>query len=109
MKKIITLGIFAIVLLFSTQSATAQERVEDIAKMQVAKLSEAVQLTGDQQRTLFRVFVAKESGYAKQVKGKDINNAEVAQAKAQIDANFEKELKATLTPEQFNKYKEMKQ
>jgi len=44
MKKIITLGIFAIVLLFSTQSATAQERVEDIAKMQVAKLSEAVQI-----------------------------------------------------------------
>lgn len=109
MKKIITLGLFAIVLLFSTQSAVAQERVEDIAKMQVSKLNDAVQLTGDQQRTLFRVFVAKESGYAKQVKGKDLNNADVAQAKAQIDATFEKDLKAALTAEQYNKYKEMKQ
>ncbi len=109
MKKLITLGFFAMALLFSTQSIVAQERVEDVAKMQVAKLNDAVQLTGDQQRTLFRVFVAKESGYAKQVKGKDLNNADVAQAKAQIDAAFDKDLKATLTPEQYNKYKEMKQ
>ncbi len=109
MKKIITLGFFAIVMLFSTYEITAQERVEDIAKMQVAKLNDAVQLTGDQQRTLFRVFVAKESGYAKQVKGKDLSNTEVSQAKANIDDTFEKNLKATLTPEQYKKYKEMKQ
>lgn len=109
MKKIITLGFFAIALFFSTQSIYAQERVEDVAKLQVAKLSEAVQLTGEQQRTLFRVFVAKESGYAKQIKGKDLNNADVAKAKTTIDTNFEKELKAVLTAEQFKKYQDIKQ
>ncbi|NCT17476.1 MAG: hypothetical protein COZ75_07670 [Flavobacteriaceae bacterium CG_4_8_14_3_um_filter_34_10] len=109
MKKIITLGFFAIALFFSTQTISAQERVEDIAKLQVAKLSEAVQLTGEQQRTLFRVFVAKESGYAKQIKGKDLNNTDVAKAKTAIDATFEKELKAVLTAEQFKKYQDIKQ
>lgn len=105
MKKLITLMVVVFALAFSTQDANAQQRPEDAAKIQVAALSETLELNGDDQRALFRVFVKKEAAYARQVTGQDLSNPTVAAAKKDIDATFEKELKAALTPEQYKKYK----
>lgn len=105
MKKLIALLVVVFALALSTQDANAQQRPEDAAKIQVAALSETLELNGDDQRALFRVFVKKEAAYSKQVVGKDLSNPTVAAAKKDIDATFEKELKATLTPEQYKKYK----
>ncbi|GGD86872.1 hypothetical protein [Planktosalinus lacus] len=105
MKKFLTLMVFMLAIGFSSQDALAQQRPEDTAKMKVAEITETLNLNGEQQRALFRVFVKKEAAYDKQVAGKDLNNASVLAAKKEIDATFEKELKATLTAEQYQKYK----
>jgi len=105
MKKLIALLIIVFALAFSTQDANAQQRPEDAAKIQVAALSETLELNGDEQRALFRVFVKKEAAYARQVTGQDLSNPTVVAAKKEIDSNFEKELKAVLTPEQYKRYK----
>lgn len=89
---------------FNVQDANAQQKPEDIAKMKVAELNVSLELTGDQQRALWRVLVKKESAYAKQVTGQDLSNSSVASAKKEIDATLEKEAKAILTPEQFKKF-----
>lgn len=105
MKKILTLIVFILAIGFTSQDAQAQQRPEETAKMKVAEISETLDLNGDQQRALFRVFVKKEAAYSKQVAGQDLNNPSVTAAKKEIDATFEKELKAVLSPEQFKKYK----
>lgn len=104
MKNLISLLLVIFALAFSTQDANAQQRPEDAAKAQIAALSQTLELSGDDQRALFRVFVKKEAAYSKQVAGKDLSNPTVAAAKKEIDATFEEELKTVLSPEQFKKY-----
>lgn len=106
MKKLLSILVVVFALAISTQDANAQQRPEEVAKSQVAALSETLELSGEDQRALFRIFVKKEAAYARQVTGQDLSNPTVASAKNEIDATFEKELKAALTPEQFKKYKE---
>lgn len=105
MKKFLSLIVMIFALAFNTQDANAQERPEEIAKNKVAEISQALELTGEQQRALWRVFVKKESAYAKQIKGNDLSNPAVAAAKKDIDATFDKDLQEALTPEQYKKYK----
>lgn len=104
MKKILSLIILVFALAFNAQDALAQQKPEDIAKIKTATLSETLELTGDQQRALWRALVKKESAYAKQVTGQDLNNAAVRAAKNEIDATLEKDVKAFLTPEQFKQF-----
>lgn len=105
MKRLIAILVVLFAVAFSTQDANAQQRPEDVAKIQIAAISETLELNGEEQRTLFRVFVKKEAAYARQVTGQDLSNPSVAAAKKDIDATFEKELKAALTPEQYKMYK----
>lgn len=106
MKKFLGLMAIIFTLTFNIQDTNAQQRPEEIAKNKVAEVSRVLELTGEQQRALWRVFVKKESAYAKQVAGNNLSNASVAAAKKDIDATFEKELQEVLTPEQYKKYKE---
>lgn len=107
MKKIFFYLLFALFTLGSTQSAFSQAKPEEIAKQKVADLSAKLDLTEKQRRDLFRPFVMKEADYAKQVNGKDLSNAEVANAKNKIDATLDKEVKQILTAEQYAAYKKM--
>ncbi len=93
MKKLITLVLIAFAFIFSVQDVNAQQRPEEVAKLKVAELSQTLDLTGDQQRSLWRVMVKKESALAK----------EGASTK-EIEATFDKEIKEILTPEQYQKY-----
>lgn len=104
MKKIITLIVVLFAIAFNTQDANAQQKPEDIAKTKAAELSKTLELNDDQQRALWRAFVKKESAYAKQVSGQDLSNSNVAAAKKEIDATLDREVKAILTPEQYNRY-----
>ena len=110
MKNVITVIVFALVALFTTNSAVAQsltqdaDRPEVIAKTKTAQLNEMLQLNGDQQRTVFRALVANEVSYKKQINGKDINNASVIANKKKVDAALTTSMKNTLTADQFLKW-----
>lgn len=104
MKKLIPLLLIAFAFIFSAQDVNAQQRPEEIAKLKVAELSQNLDLSGEQQRSLWRVLVKKEAAYAKQVAGQDLNSATVANSKKEIEATFDKEIKEILTPEQYKKY-----
>lgn len=100
MKKLMTVIAFAFAMLVGIQSVSAQQKPEEIAKAKVAELSTQLDLTGDQQRALFRIYVKNEAAKAK--------NASEADLKA-MQAVFDKELKAELTAEQHKKYLTLEQ
>lgn len=115
MKKFITGIAFAVIVLFGMNTATAQSlskdnsRPEVVAKTTVAKMSKDLDLTGDQQRALFRAYVQKEVGYKKDVAGKDLKNAAVIASKKKHDAALAASAKKALTPAQYKKWLNMKQ
>lgn len=114
MKKYMTFLIFTIIMGLGIQSSFGQQlsqnedRPEAIAKQQVKEMSKTLNLTDDQQRTLFRAMVTKEVAYKKSISGKDLSDPAVMQAKKEADAAFEKALKKTLTEEQMAAYKKGK-
>jgi ribosomal protein S20 len=104
MKKLMALILVFFAIAFNAQDLQAQQKPEDIAKLKVAELTEKLELTGDQQRAMWRVFVKKESAYAKQVNNQDASDASVVAAKQEIDATLDKEVKAILSPKQYELY-----
>lgn len=94
MKKFITLLLIAFAFTFNIQDANAQQRPEEVAKIKVAELSQTLDLSGEQQRSLWRVLVKKESAISK-----------AGGSTQEIEATFNKEIKEVLTPEQYTKYK----
>ena len=109
MKKLFFYFVFAVFTFAVSQPVQAQQKPEVIAKQKVAELSQELNLSGEQQRSLFRVYVLKESDYAKKVNGKDLSNPEVAAAKKNIDQTLDKGVKRVLTDEQYTKYTKMKE
>ncbi len=110
MKKLVSVVAFTFLLMFSAQTISAQslsqnqEKAEVVAKAQVAELTTQLNLTGDQSRTLYRAFVAKEVNYRKLVNGQDSNDATVVANKGKIDETFMISMKKTLTEEQYNQW-----
>ncbi len=110
MKKLLSVIAFAFVMMFSTQTISAQSlsqdetRPEVVAKAQVAELTTQLGLSGDQTRTLYRAFVTKEVNYRKLVNGNDINNSQVASDKIKTDDVFMKAMKTTLNEKQYAKW-----
>ena len=113
MKNVITVIAFTLVMLFSIDSTVAQDlaqnanRPEVIAKTKTADLSDKLQLNGDQQRSVFRALVANEVSYSKNVKGKNLSDAQVIADKKKFDDALTTSMKKTLTAEQFEKWKAM--
>src|SRR5690606_805022 len=109
MKKIFTVVAFATAMLLGTQTTSAQSlsqdngRPEVIAKAETAKLTETLNLNGDQGRTIFRALVAKEVGYQKNVKGKDAKSTSVIAEKKKLDDQSNDAMKKTLTADQYAK------
>ena len=111
MKKLVSIFAFALVMILSTQQISAQSlsqnqsKPEVVAKSQVAALTTQLGLSGDQSRTLYRAFVAKEVNYRKQVLGQDAKSATVISNKKKIDDTFMSSMKKTLTEKQFSEWK----
>ncbi|QIE60283.1 hypothetical protein G5B37_12135 [Rasiella rasia] len=110
MKKFITGIAFAFVVLLGMNTATAQSlskddsRPEAVAKATVGDLSSKLDLTGDQQRSLFRAYVQKEVNYKKYITGKDQKSADVIAAKKKHDSQLAASVKKLLTAEQYKKW-----
>lgn len=113
MKKFITGIAFAVVVLFGMSSVTAQSLTKDdsrpevIAKKTVGDLSSELNLTGDQQRSLFRAYVQQEVNYKKYVTGKDLKSAAVMADKKKHDVQLATAVKKVLTAEQYKKWQSM--
>ena len=113
MKSIIR--IFAIgIIFFGAPTLMAQslsqdaDRPENIAERKIAELDKTLDLTGDQERALFRAYVSKEVNYKKYVNGNDAADAEVKANKSKFDALLKEAVQKTLTKEQFEVWVKMK-
>ncbi|MEM0518093.1 MULTISPECIES: hypothetical protein [Aequorivita] len=113
MKNLLTVFAFAVTMLLGVQTTSAQQlsqdtnRPEVIAKTETAKITEALNLNGDQSRAVFRALVAKEVNYQKHVTGKDASNAGVKANKEKFDASLKEAMKKTLTAEQYAQWLKM--
>jgi len=113
MKKIIAVFAFAVTMLLGVQTTSAQQlsqdksRPEVIAKAETAKLTESLNLNGEQSRTVFRALVAREVGYQKNVDGKDAKDASVAAEKKKLDDQLREAMKRTLSAEQYAQWQKM--
>jgi len=113
MKNILKVIALSVVMLAGIGTMNAQSlkqnenKPEVIAKKKTAELSEQLELTGDQQRAVFRALVAKESNYKKYVTGKDMNNAAVQADKKKFDGVLDAAMKKTLTAPQYEKWRQM--
>jgi len=113
MKSIIR--IFAIgIIFFGAPTLMAQslsqdaDRPENIAERKIAELDKTLDLTGDQERALFRAYVSKEVNYKKYVNGNDAADAEVKANKSKFDSLLKEAVQKTLTKEQFEVWVKMK-
>lgn len=113
MKHLLTILAFALISVLGTQTVAAQElsqdanRPEAVAKMQVANLDKELDLTGEQERTLFRAYVSNEINYRKHINNKDLTDPTVIANKTKFDASLDKIMKDNLTPTQYAKWAKM--
>ena len=83
-----------------------QNRPEVVAKKQTADLSEALDLTGDQQRSVFRALVTYKSGH-KRIEGKSASV--VAAEKKKLNEDLKVSMKKILTDVQYKQWLSLEQ
>jgi len=109
MKNLFSLIAFAFIMMLSVQNVSAQsisqnqDRPEVIAKTQLLELSNQLELTGEQSRTLYRALVTKVVSIRKSEL--DENKATMTADKKKADELFYAQMKNILTAEQFTKWK----
>lgn len=114
MKNLLTVLAFAASMFFGIQSTSAQalsqdqNRPEVIAKAETAKITEALGLSGDQTRAVFRALVAKEVSYQKSADGKDLTSPAVKADREKADASLKESMKKILTADQYTKWSKNK-
>lgn len=102
MKNLFKIIAFSFVMLIGMGSMNAQTLKQDqdtpevIAKTKTAKLSDALGLSGDQQRAVYRALVVKESNYRKDAANKNKH-----------DEVFMTSMKKALTDEQYKKWQSL--
>ena len=115
MKNLFKVITFSLVMLFGITNVSAQklsqnqDRPEVVAKSKVAQLSKTLDLTGDQERSVFRALVAQEVNYRKHINGKSLSDATVAANKKKYDDALKASMKKHLTATQFKKWLDMQQ
>jgi hypothetical protein len=110
MKNLLSVLAISCIMLFGMSNMTAQtltqaqDRPEVIAKTKVADLSSKLDLSGDQQRALFRAYTAHESNFRKHVTGQDISSPKVQADKKKFDAVLNDAVKKSLNEAQYKKW-----
>lgn len=110
MKKIFSTAVLGFLLFLGSTAVQAQglsisnDRPEDIAKTKVSMIHDQLELSGDQQRALFRAYVKWEVDYKKYIADKDTNSPAVLQQKTKLNNDLEKAVKKELTAEQFDQW-----
>jgi hypothetical protein len=111
MKKYISLFSFIALFFVGMQQMNAQdatqnrERPEDIAKMQTLDLHNMLELSGDQQRAVFKVLVDAEQNIAA-LDASNTNITQIQKTKGSIADLVATRLKEILSAEQYLKYLE---
>ena len=109
MKNIFSLVVLATLVLFSSQSLSAQslkqnqDRPEVIANNELQILTIELDLNDIQRRTLFRALVTKEVSFRKSDLNENKTTMEIDKKKANDD--FHSQMKKTLEPNQYKKWK----
>lgn len=113
MKRFFKLALLTLVIGLFSQNTQAQTITESgdkpdvAARAELADLDKALDLSDEQERTLFRAIMKREVEYRKSVQGKDMSNPNVSYTANKLKENFENELKAALTEKQFKKWQRM--
>lgn len=113
MKNILKVVAVSFVMLLGMGSMNAQtlkqesNKPEVIAKEKTAQVSKALNLSGDQERTIFRAFVINESNTKKNIAGKDANDPTVRTLKKKYAETLEESIKKVLTADQYKKWQAM--
>jgi len=104
------LSIIVLVIVFSVQSVSAQsltqdqDRPEVAAKAQVNKLTNELDLSGEQSRTLYRAFVIHEVDYRKLIEDKNSTKEKINSEMKKLDAILDASIKKTVSKEQYSKW-----
>ena len=112
MKKLLNAVALCFFLFLGAIGAQAQgltvsdKRPENIAKEKVSMIHDQLDLSGDQQRALFRAYVKREVGVKKYIAEKDTNNPAVQQQKSRLNKELEIAVEKELNAEQFAQWKE---
>lgn len=107
MKKLATLCIFILALFWGTETTFAQDATkmpEAIAKEKTYKLSQEFGLDGDQQRLVWRAFLAREKAKQEIAEG-NYSEAETKNIFKKIDDSFFTSMQKYLGDEQYEKFK----
>ncbi len=110
MKNLIKVIAIAFVMTLGVNTAMAQNLSEDqdrpevVAKSKVADISAKLGLSGDQQRAMFRSYVAYEVSYSKNVKDKDMTDPNVIAEKNKAQETLKTAMKKTLDAKQFERW-----
>ncbi|MAT89681.1 MAG: hypothetical protein CMC35_03220 [Flavobacteriaceae bacterium] len=103
MKRLIL--ILAVVFIgIQTSIAQNQLRPEDAAKNKLAQLDEQLDLSGDQERTIFRALVSHEVAYRKEIQGMDESTSAYQAAVKENDAKLQAIMKKTLSNAQYTSW-----
>ena len=112
MKKIVSTATLGILLFLGSVVVHAQgltvsdKRPENIAKEKISMIQKEIELSGDQQRALFRAYVKREVGIKKHIADKDPKSPAVQQQKSILNNELEKAVEKELTVEQFAQWKQ---
>jgi hypothetical protein len=111
MKNLLSIVAFAFVIMLGTQNVSAQnlsqkqDRPEVAAKAQLHELTNLLNLTGDQGRTIYRSLVSREVNYRKSVEANGDKSPQTTSDKKKTDAEFDATMKKVLKQEQYNTWK----
>ena len=109
MKKILLYCSMIVILLLGTQSIVAQEEIknpEAIAKEKTYKLSQEIGLDGNQQRLVWRTFLAREKAKI-EIEKSDLSAKHNEKAFMKADESFQISMQEYLTDEQYGKFKKI--
>lgn len=107
MKKLFTLCIFVFALFLGTETVSAQDATkmpEVIAKEKTYKLSQEFGLSGEQQRLVWRAFLAREQAKLEVAEG-SYSEAEIKNIYKKVDDSFHTSMQKYLGDEQYEKFK----
>ncbi|MCT8338678.1 hypothetical protein MG296_01300 [Flavobacteriaceae bacterium TK19130] len=113
MKNLLKILVVALITVAGVQTTTAQslsqdqDRPEVIAKNQVAEMSETLNLTGEQQRYLFRYHTSYISNMKKYIEPKNQNSDATIADKEKLQNELKKYVQKVLDENQYKKWLEM--
>ncbi|MBT8254571.1 MAG: hypothetical protein HKN00_04790 [Flavobacteriaceae bacterium] len=107
MKRIFTIGLFALTLLFGTTTAQAQEKykvMDEVIKAEAQDLQKILDLDNEQTALVARTIFARAKSLDDVETNSKMNEKEKTEMKAKIEMNFKSRMTDILDENQFAQY-----